>query len=40
MHPGEGGLEFYITVTNKGPNPISNIYVDDIRPHEDCIIYK
>ena len=40
MRPWEGGLEFYITVTNKGPNPISNIYVDDIRPHEDCIIYK
>ncbi len=40
MHPGEGGLEFTITVTNKWPNSISNIYVDDIRPHEDCIIYE
>ena len=42
MHPGEGGLEFYITVTNKGPNPISNVYVDENygRPDEDCIIYE
>ena len=40
MHPGEGELEFTITVTNKWPNSISNIYVDDIRPHEDCIIYE
>ena len=40
MHPGETGLEFYITVTNQWPNAISNIYVDDIRPdNESCIIY-
>ena len=39
MHPWEDWLEFYITVTNKGPNPISDIYVDDIWP-DDCIIYK
>lgn len=40
MRPWEGGLEFYITVENKWPNSISNIYVDDIRPDEDCIEYK
>ena len=40
MHPGEGGLEFYITVTNNWPDPISNIYVEDIRPNRDCIVYE
>lgn len=37
--PGETWLTFTMTIKNKWPNSISNIYIDDIWPNQDCIIY-